>query len=311
MDLTTIDRASQGAAFGLGELRPWAPDDRPPAVAAPDHPILRALTGALMCAGPGAAAAGWRRADRCAQVTQRVGLEPVRVRLHAESGEAAWREACAVSALALDVLMVLADRLEAAGGEARLVRCADVLAAKGCRRCGEERHALEEQVGREILRLGRITVGCDDRPIFSVAPIGDQPTSFVVSLEPGVGELWAAAPVRRLSGRVLAFDHRANRAADVLAKKLGLYFSLAGAGGRPMVRSVRALLKAAGVLHEASNGARGGRIADRFEEALLRLEENGLFAAAYRAVDEPLRQSRIKGWVKRWLDAELVIQARA
>jgi hypothetical protein len=277
---------------------------------APDHPALRALVGALMGAGPGASETGWRQGDGCAQVIQRVGLEPVRVSLRAGSGEAAWREVCAITPLALDVLTVLIDRFEVDGGGVRLVRCADILAAKGCRRRGEERHALEEQIGRELTRLGQISVGPAEQPIFSVTPVGDQPTSFVVSLDPLVRELWAAAPVRRLSRRLLAFDHRSNRGADVLAKKLGIYLSLAIANGRPVVRSVRALLKAVGALHEVSGGARGGRIADRFEEALLRLEENGLFAAAYRGGSEP-DPSRIKGWVKRWLDAELVIEPRA
>jgi hypothetical protein len=300
-----ISAAAEGVTHSAGF------DDGAGVATAPDHPALRALVGALMCAGPGAAAAGWRQGEGCAQVIQRVGLEPVRVSLRAESGEAAWREVCAITPLALDVLTVLIDRFEVDGGEVRLVRCADILAAKGCRRWGEERHALEEQIGRELARLGQITVGPAEQPMFSVTPVGDQPTSFVVSLDPLVGELWAAAPVRRLSRRVLAFDHRSNRGADVLAKKLGIYFSLAIANGRPVVRSVRGLLKAVGALHEVSGGARGGRIADRFEEALLRLEESGLFAAVYRGASASDQPSRIKGWVKRWLDAELVIEARA
>ena len=299
-------------AEALEQARREAEDARSAAYI-PDHPALRALLGALMCAGPGAAAAGWRPSDFGAQVIQRVGLDPIRVPLHAESGQAAWREVCAVSPLALDVLLVVVDDFEAQGGEVRLVRCADILDAKGCRRWGEERHALEEQIGREIMRLGRISVGASEQPVFSVTPVGERPTSFVVSLDPVVRALWSAAPSRPFSRRVLVFDHRMNRGADVLAKKLGLYFSLAGAGGRPVTRSVRALLRAAGVLHELSGGAaRGGRLADRFEEALLRLEESGLFAAAYRGGGRgQAPQSRIKGWIKRWLDAELVIETCA
>lgn len=299
-------RAAQTSSTATSD-RVW--DEAQRGVAVPDHPILRALFGALMCAGPGAAAA-WRRAEGGAETVQRIGLEPIRVRLNAETEDAAWREVLAISPLALDVLTVLADRFQADGGEVRLVRCADILEDKGRRRWGEEGYAFEKQIGRELMRLGRITVGDGEHPVFSVTPVGDRPTSFVVGLDLRIRELWSTAPVRRLSARVLTFDHRANRGADVLAKKLGIYFSLAGAGRRPMVRNVRALLKAVGALHEVSAGARGGRLADRFEEALLRLEESGLFAATYRGDRGPLLQERIKGWVKRWLEAELVVEPR-
>jgi hypothetical protein len=43
---------------------------------------------------------------------------------------------------------------------------------------------------------------------------------------------------------------------------------------------------------------------------VLRLEESGLFRVVYRRAREQLLfEDRTKGWVKRWLDAELVIEA--
>src|SRR5579864_5336693 len=94
---TSATHADVASAFTFGESRAREADEQRLGAAAPDHPALRALVGALMCAGPGASAAGWREAEGCAQITQRVGLEPVRVRLLAETGTAAWREVCAVS----------------------------------------------------------------------------------------------------------------------------------------------------------------------------------------------------------------------
>lgn len=285
------------------------PDEAAAAIVVADHPAFRALAGALMCAGPRAAAAGWRGGERCAEIVQRIGLDPVRVRLHAETTEAAWREVVAVSPLCLDVLAVAADR--SAAGEVRLVRCDEVLAARGRRRWGEERHALEDQIARELVRLGRITVGPGDQALFSVMPVGSPPRSFVLGLDPAVRELWAQAAPRTIHRRLLQFDHRSNRGADVLAKKLGFHFSLITSGERPTVRQVRCVLKAIGAAPELARGARTGRLADRFEEAVLRLNENGLFAAAYRGGRNPAAASlRVKGWIKGWLDAELVIERR-
>jgi hypothetical protein len=275
----------------------------------PDHPSLRAIMGALMCAGPGAAAAGWRSGEGCAELVVRVGLDPIRVRLHARDAETAWREVSAITPLALDVLAVVVDHLQETGGELALVRCADILEAKRCQRWGEERLGLEQQVGRELLRLGAMTLGDAEQPLFSVTPLGEDGGRFVVALDPTVKALWDAAPQRRLNWRLLDFDHRPNRGADVLAMKMGFYFSMASTGSRPVVRSIRAVLKGVGALGEASGGARGGRLADRFEEAVLRLHERGLVTVTYRGGTSILDE-RVKGWVARWLETAVVAQVR-
>lgn len=280
----------------------------PRGLAIPDHPTLRAVGCALLCAGPAAAAAGWRPGEGDAQIVQRVGLvEPVRVHLNARDAVAAWRAVCAVSPLTLDAFTVLLDRFRAAGAEVLLVRSAEILDAKGSHRWGQERHVLEQQIGRELMRLGRMSLAAADQPLFTVTPVDGGGTRFVVALDPAVKALWDAAPVLQLNRRLLQFDHRLNRGADVLAKKMGLYFSLTGAGSGPMVRTVRSVLKGVGGLEELSHG-RGGRVADRFEEALLRLHEHSLFTVTYRcARTRSLLDMRVKGWVKRWADAELVV----
>jgi hypothetical protein len=276
----------------------------------PDHPYVRALTTALMCAGAAADHAGWRPGECCVQIDARIGLEPVRVRLHAPDADAASREIRAVSPLALDVLVIVLDRFRTVGAEVLMVRCDDILEAKGWRRWGEERRLLEQQVGREIMRLGRLSVGLSEEPLFQVTPLDDG-RRFVIALDPEMKALWARATACVVSRRILQFDHRNNRGADVLAKKIGLYFSLAGAGSRPVARSVGASLKAVGALAELSQPGRGGRLADRFEEAVLRLQERGVFEFAYaRAWERSLGEARMKGWLKGWLAAELRVQAR-
>jgi len=284
----------------------------PPPFAAilPAHPYVRAITTALMCAGSAASEAGWRAGEYCVQIDTRTGLEPLRVRLHASDADAAWRDVRTLSPLALDVLVILLDRFQTTGAEVLLVRCAEILEAKGWRRWGEERRFLEQQMGREIMRLGRLSVGLSEEPVFQVTSLDDG-ARFVVALDPDVKAEWARASACAVSRRILQFDHRNNRGADVLAKKIGLYFSLAGAGLRPVARSVGASLKAVGAHAELSQPGRGGRLADRFEEAVLRLQERGVFDIAYaRAWERSLSDARLKGWLKGWLAAELKVRAQ-
>jgi hypothetical protein len=303
-----------GGATPGRALEQARPTSQAPSPAESRSPLLelRALFGALMCAGTAAPGAGWRLFDDRVRINQRIGLELVRVGLAAATPADAWREVCAISPLALDVLAVLIGAFEDHDSDVRLLRCADVLEAKRCRRQGEERLALEEQVGREIMRLDRFTFGHGEEPLFSVAPVGQHPTSFVVSREGPLALQPAAAPRLRIDRRIVEFDHRANRGADVLAKKLGLYFSLGGCGPgtAPLVRNVRAVLRSVGLAEELRAGGRCGRLADRFEEALLRLQDVGLFAVTYRGgAGELIGGARVKGWLARWLDAEVVVAA--
>ena len=123
----------------------------------PDHPLVRAIFGALMSAGVGARTAGWHADAQGATTIQRIGLYPIRVTLEANHAADAWRAVEEISPLILDVLVLLlaCDRPTAS---ARLLRSADVLKLKGCRRFGDERRILEEQVSAQIHLLRRLSI---------------------------------------------------------------------------------------------------------------------------------------------------------
>jgi hypothetical protein len=308
MEMSSFTTTIHGRALGQPSLSVPPRDDLSrDMLEAPDHPFIRAALGALMCAGPAAAAAGWRLGERGPAFTCRLGLSSVEIGCRTPFQEHAWTEVLDISPLALDLFMLVVDMLTSDGRSRRLVRLRDVLSAKDCRRFGQERLGLEAQLRRELLRLAALRCGGADAPLFSVSPANETATSFVVAVHPHVRSAWRDAPVRRLSRRLVRLDHRANRGADVLAKKVGLYLSFAGSGTGPVVRTVGAILKATGLPPSLVAETRAGRVADRFGEALLRLEEAGLFTAAYRGGGAEIEASRVKGWIRRWLAAELLV----
>jgi hypothetical protein len=161
----------------------------------------------------------------------------------------------------------------------------------------------------QILR--RISSGRYGELLFKLSPNDAGGCDFVY--EPGawLNTLLQSAPPQLLDARVLRFDHRANRGADVLAKKLAVHLTCSTAGRGSAVRTVRSLLQSAGVPKEAlaSRRGRGGRLADRFDEAVLRLQEHGLFQLRYRRRPSAgPADDRVKGWVRRWLDTAVVIR---
>src|SRR5688572_12476593 len=97
-------------------------------VTLPDHAVIRAIFGACMAAGPTALAAGWRLEGQTAINVQRIGIQPVVLRLEAGSAQGAGDALAALSPLVIDVLAVLLDCDDAgAAVRSRLVRPADVL----------------------------------------------------------------------------------------------------------------------------------------------------------------------------------------
>lgn len=115
---------------------------------------------------------------------------------------------------------------------------------------------------------------------------------------------------------LLEFDHRANRGAANLAKKIGLSTTvlLEALKSRPYIeRRVDHLLEAIGELPivEARNSHWAGRTRDRFDEALIRLQEAGIFARVeWINGDGPGDLDRNKGWVNRWLESKIKIYRR-
>lgn len=302
-----------------GALQPMPANGPPPgtsttratlasALRAPDHPLMRALCAAVMSAGPNARLAGWRPSAGGAFVSQRTGFDIIRVGFCGDACEG-WSAMEGASALTLDVLLALVSR--AAGSDPaglQVLRTDDVLVAKGCRRCGKERELLRMQIAAEVRRLSRLCFGMFEEPLFEFLPVVGDPGLILYRLAPAARAQLGDCPVRSFPAQLIQFDHRQNRGADVLAKKLGLYAALNCPPEGRLVRRVRSVLRGAGSLTDALTGLRGGRLADRFEEAVLRLRESRLYHFRQGAIDPAAGSVRVKGWVHRWLDSELVIE---
>jgi hypothetical protein len=278
-------------------------------VRAPDLPLVRATFQALMAAGPGALAHGWRLSQRGASHTARVAGQAITLQLEANSEADAERVLAGLSPLVLDVLALLVDvGHSGARAPARIVRLSDVMQAKGSRRWGDERRSLARRLSDEFQALRRLSTGDGGALLFDLTPIDNGQEAFVY--QPGEWLRDERVGRRDLDRRLLQLDHRPNRGADVLAKKLGIYFSLIVRDEAPVVRPVSAVLRAIGAADPnlASRSGRGGRLAERFDEALLRLGEQELFAVRYRGGDGGWEDDRGKGRIKRWTAAELVIR---
>lgn len=110
---------------------------------------------------------------------------------------------------------------------------------------------------------------------------------------------------------LIEFDHRSNRAADVMAKKVGMNtVMLLGAfrARRRIERRIDHLLEDIGELpaYDERGHHWAGRTRDRLEEAMLRLQECGVLGRVEWARDGgPGDQDRSKGWVARWLASKV------
>jgi len=106
-------------------------------------------------------------------------------------------------------------------------------------------------------------------------------------------------------------DHRTNRGASVLAKKIGLSTTMLwGAARRRSVieRRICSLLESIGELprDEHRTGHWAGRMCDRFDDALLILQDAGVLGQI-EWPDEfrPGSFHRTKGWVDPWLSSKI------
>jgi len=294
--------SSDDAGWALGE---------PGALVAPDAVLVRAIYQALMCSGPSASPNRWRETPQGLAIDLRVNVARVTIELEAASAPKAWEIVCRSSPLALDVAsLLLAMRAPTVRLAPRLVRAAEVLDAKGCRRWGSERRGLESQLVAELEMLAALRFGPGREPLFPLLPLGGPGSDFVYEPAQWLQRLFSEAPIRLLDRRILDFDHRANRGADVLAKKLAIHLSFSTGARGMAAHTVGALVNALGLTTEevASRRGRGGRLADRFDEALLRLEECGLFKVRYRG-DAHAAEGRTKGWVRDWLRREVTATA--
>jgi hypothetical protein len=123
------------------------------------------------------------------------------------------------------------------------------------------------------------------------------------------GAMWIAP----LPQAILQLDHRENRSADGLAKKIALILTLSFAAARDtqtLRMPMRALLRRTGLLPRlnANHPAHSGRIADRVEEALLRLSERRLLRSSIRCEGASSLRASHRRWFDEWLDAEVVFE---
>jgi DNA-binding XRE family transcriptional regulator len=114
---------------------------------------------------------------------------------------------------------------------------------------------------------------------------------------------WIANCARTL----LTLDHRQNSGPDLMAKKIGVYFTLlpAAAHGHTIELRVRTLLEHIGELPEASRHS-PGRTRDRLESALAILVEKGFLQWKWPD-EEDSNDDRNKGWLQRWLNRKLSV----
>lgn len=123
------------------------------------------------------------------------------------------------------------------------------------------------------------------------------------------GKVWLGA----FPQRILEFDHRHNRGSEVLAKKISLNTMVLWRAVRArgsMERRIGQLLEDVGELpaFDARDGHWAGRVRDRFDEAILMLQESGVFGEIeWSHGHEPGTAERSKGWVERWLLSKIVL----
>jgi hypothetical protein len=215
-----------------------------------------------------------------------------------------------------------------------------VLNAKRYRRFGAERNQFAEAVDAEIARLLKLRLDIINYPAFDpvarswrrtgVSRAGltlferapehapadphdcsrGQPLRFGAWAEHWLnagGPMWASP----LPQALVVLDHRDSRGADLLAKKIGLLLALnwGAARSRQFIRlELRTLLRRVGELRRP--GAEGahfaGRLADRLEEALLRLSENEIVTSRLCADAAAARRATGRRWFEDWLCSEVV-----
>ncbi|TNE57864.1 MAG: hypothetical protein EP340_07305 [Alphaproteobacteria bacterium] len=113
---------------------------------------------------------------------------------------------------------------------------------------------------------------------------------------------------------IVEFDHRKNRGADVLAKKLGVSTLLLWGAVRSrhhIERRIDNLLESVGELPEVPERSShwAGRMFDRMVDASLMLEELDLLQLTYDGGEcVPTQLERNKGWVKDWLGSKLQVE---
>lgn len=222
-----------------------------------------------------------------------------------------------------------------------------ILKYKGVRRWGWERSDLRRRIKHELELLRRLRFDVLQFPSWDpsikswnhkgVSVVGDKIIDVMDGDEIAVvlnnreklldatwtvrighwGRWWLNAQAKVWLGEIpqnlMEFDHRANRGAANLAKKIGISTTvlLEALKSRSYVeRRIDHLLEAIGELPimEARDSHWAGRTRDRFDEALMRLQETGVFGnVTWLSTGGPGDLDRNKGWVEQWLGSKVRI----
>jgi hypothetical protein len=225
------------------------------------------------------------------------------------------------------------------------VTAATVLAHKQFRRWGDERRTLMRRIAQDVETLSMLRVDLHRYPaqdpqtgrwnnrgisiqgdrLLDIQFISSVPEASQFPAENRAwlvrvgqwGQLWLNLQTRvwtsPLQRQLLMLDHRTNRGASVLAKKIGLSITMLwGAARRRSVieRRIGSLLESIGELprDEHRTGHWAGRMCDRFDDALLILQKADVFGQI-EWPDEfrPGSFHRTKGWVDPWLSSKIRI----
>lgn len=221
-----------------------------------------------------------------------------------------------------------------------------VLRYKGLRRWGSEGRRLRQRVDEEIVRLNGLRFDVHQFPAWDpglnrwnakgVSIIGDRLFDIVDSRTYQTGgearsrseivwltrighwsQWWLNSQAKVWLGaipqRILEFDHRRNRGSAVLAKKISLNTMVLWGAVRSrgsIERRIDHLLEDIGELPvlEARDSHWGGRVRDRFDEAILQLREDGIFGhVEWPEGYEPGGSGRVKGWIEAWLASKITL----
>lgn len=273
----------------------------------------------------------------------------IRVSLAINDPEQAWRVIDGFSALSLDVcasllcgMVASPFRASSCAPRRESIRLgpAAVVQAKAYKRYGAERTDFARIIGGEIEQLLQLRFAVQNYPAFSPAsrswnragisrsdialfeldsdPVLADPgeCSLGIPLRLGAwtdhwlnagGPMW----ISPLPEMILALDHRDNRGADVLAKKVALLFALKWGADRQskvIKTDVRTLLRRIGELRRPSADTlqHSGRFADRFEEALFRLADRGLMEISVLGESAAMLRSQGRRWFDAWLESGVV-----
>jgi DNA-binding transcriptional regulator YiaG len=227
------------------------------------------------------------------------------------------------------------------------ITAAAILRYKDLRRWGAEGAELRQRVDEEVVRLQGLRFDVHQFPAWDpdlqrwnakgVSVVGDRLFDIVDSQTynlqregaPARSEIvwlarvghwsqwWMNSQAKVWLGavprHVLEFDHRRNRGSALLAKKISLNTMVLWCAVRSrgsLERRIGHLLEDIGELPEldARDSHWAGRIRDRFDEAILMLQEAGVFGSVeWPEGCEPGGSDRAKGWVESWLSSKIVL----